>query len=247
MGEQTERGIVLSDIHFDNADERAVALALRFSKHYNPHRIFLDGDVVDSWAISRHAKHPGKSQSYLQDITRTRRFLADLRRLHPKAQIDFIDGNHDKVRLDAYMGNNAPELYPFVSFSELLDLERHDINYHASLHRENWIKYKDLYIGHFDRAAGNAASTAQALLRERGVSLIQGHVHKAGMTAKTFLDRTLYAYENPCLASLNQDYIRSPNWQQGFTLIESYKGTTWVYIIVMKDYRFVWNGRVWRG
>lgn len=241
-----EKSIVLSDIHFDDADERAVALATKFAKEFKPDNIFLNGDIIDNWAVSRHPKHPFKQRGFDKDVLRSKDFLQQLRREHPRSRIVYVHGNHE-YRLEAYITNNSPELYGFTTLNEILDLKKLGIEAISSIHKENWFKYKDLYVGHYDKVTGNAASTAQSLIRERGVSVIQGHVHRVGMTAKTFLDRTLFGYENPCLCSLDSDYVKKPNWQQGFTLIFADQTTTWVSPIVFKDYKFIWNEKLWIG
>lgn len=241
-----EKSVVLSDTHFDDADERAVSLAMSFFRDFKPDNIFLNGDIIDNWAVSRHPKHPYKKRDFEQDVDRTKRFLKDIRRQHPKARVVFVHGNHC-YRLEAYITNNAPELYKFTTLNDILGLKDLGMEIVSSIHKENWFKYKDLYIGHYDKAAGNAASTVQSLIRERGVSVIQGHVHKAGMTSKTFIDRTLFGYENPCLCSMDSDYVKHPNWQHGFTIILADEKTTWVYPIVFKNYSFIWERKKWKN
>lgn len=238
-----ERSLVLSDIHFASADEPLVDLiAFKFGKDFKPHNIFLNGDIIDCWAVSNFTKHPTIKNSLTDDIEACKAFLKRLRKTYPKARIVYVGGNHE-YRIDRYLADNAPELFPYVNIKDILDLKELAIEWVGSIHKENWFKYRDLYIGHYDKAAGNAASTAQSLLRERGVSLIQGHVHKVGMTAKTFIDRTLFAYENPCLCLLENDYVKTPNWQQGATVIYADKTTTWVSPIVIKNRKFIWSGK----
>ena len=244
--EIVERSAVLSDIHFDDADERAVALAMRFLRYFKPDNIFLNGDIIDNYAVSRHPKHPHRKRSLDGDIKRTKSFFKELRTDHPKSRIVFVHGNHC-WRLERYIIDQSPELYNFTTLNDILRPKDLNIETVSSIHKENWFKYRDLHIGHFDKITGNAASTAQSLIRDRGVSVIQGHAHRVGMTAKTFLDRTLFGYENPCLCSLDPDYVNYPNWQHGFTLIFADKKTTWVYPIVIKDYSFIWDGKKWRG
>lgn len=239
-----EKALLISDVHFDSADNDLVELVVfKFGKWLNPDIIFLNGDIIDNYAISRWGTHPAINKSLKQDLGVTKDFLQKLRRAFPDAKIVYVFGNHEH-RLETYLTENAPELFPFVNLQELLELDKLNIECIRSIHRENWYRYHDIYIGHFDKAAGNAASTAQALIRERGVSLIQGHVHKCGMTAKRFLDRTLYAYENPCLADMDAPYVKSPNWMQGFTVIYQIAGETHVYVVPIKNGRFVFSGEI---
>ena len=236
-----EKAVVLSDIHIPVADNAKLALVLRFLKTFKPDVIFLNGDIIDNYSVSRWMKHPSVSFALQDEIAATKTFVKDLRRAHPKARIEYVFGNHE-ARFEAYIVERAPELYGYINLDELLGLEQLDINVTRSLHKENWLVYHNLWIGHYDKALSNAGSTALALMQQRGVNILQGHIHRIGMTAKRFFDRTIYAYENPCLASMDQPYVKYPNWQQGFTVIYALNGETWVYPIAIKDRAFVFDG-----
>lgn len=236
---KVEKSIVLSDIHFSAEDKSLVALVFEYMKDMKPDNIFLDGDIIDNYAISRYVKNPAREQTLKQDVDATVAFLTRLRKEHPKARIVYADGNHE-ARLQSYISENAPALYPYVKLGDILGLKKLGIEHVTSEFRENWFKYKDIYIGHYDKVSGNAASTAQSLIREKGVSVVQGHVHKAGITHKTLLDRQLKGIENPCLADPSQaDYVKSPSWSQGFTVIYATKDRTWCYVVVADNGEFI--------
>lgn len=242
-----EKTLVMSDIHFDVADEPLVDLiAFKFGKWYKPDNIFLNGDVVDFYSLSRFAKHPAHNRSAEADVARTRRFLQDLRKAHPKARIVFQHGNHS-YRLDAYLANNAPEVYPFVTINRLLGLKELDIEEVSSLYKENSFVFHDILVGHFDRIKTDAGQTAMALMKERGCSVIQGHVHRAGVVARTLHDGTVQiGVENPCLAKTPPEYAPFVNWAKGATILETYDGVTFPHLLLVrpigKKRGFVYDG-----
>ena len=241
-----KKAIIISDVHFSSADDALVELvAFKFGKDFKPDIIFLNGDIIDLYAVSRYPKHPASNQTVEADVNATIAFLKRLRETFPKAEIHYVFGNHEH-RLESYISEKAPALFPYVNLEKILGLHELRIKCYRGDSRENWMKYKNLYIGHWDKALSNSASTAQALLREKGVSLIQGHVHRAGMTAKRFIDRTLYAYENPCLANLNSvDYVKDPNWQQGFTVVYFTEKNHHAYVVPIKNGEFVFNDKLY--
>ncbi len=236
---KVEKSIVLSDIHFSAEDKSLVALVFEYMKDMKPDNIFLDGDIIDNYAVSHYVKNPAREQTLKKDVDATIAFLTRLRKEHPQARIVYADGNHE-ARLQSYIAEKAPALYEYVKIGEILGLKKLNIEHITSEFRENWFKYKDIYVGHYDKVSGNAASTAQSLIREKGVSVIQGHVHKAGITHKTLLDRQLKGIENPCLADPDQaDYVKSPSWSQGFTVIYANGNRTWCYVVVADGKSFV--------
>lgn len=240
------RGFVASDIHIPYHDKRLVeSVFFDFVPKNKFDVIFLNGDVIDNYALSRYAKIPG-SKSFMFELDNVREFLIRLRAKVPKTRIVFIEGNHE-FRFEAYMRENAPELYGVTSLEKLLGLKELRIEYVRSKYKENWVKWHNLYIGHFDACASLAGSTAQKLLKDKGVSLIQGHIHRIGMSAKRLLDRTIYAYENPCLARLDQDYVRHPDWQQGFSVVYASGNKTWVTPIPIQGYQYIVEGVLYQA
>jgi predicted MPP superfamily phosphohydrolase len=240
-----KRALLISDVHLDNAEDELLNLVVfKFGKELNPDTIYLNGDIIDNYGVSSYKKHPLNEQTLERDVNATVAFLKKLRKAFPRAEIIYIFGNHEH-RLESYITDKAPELFKYVNLEKILELDKLRIKCIRSKHKENYIKRNNLYIGHFDRVSGEAGVTAINLLRAKGVSLIQGHVHRAGMTAKRFLDRTEYAYEVPCLAKMDIEYIKFPNWMHGFMVIYFTEDDHWAYVIPIKENKFVWEGKEW--
>lgn len=246
---KVEKSLLLSDFHFDEADDALVELvAFKFGKKFKPDNIFLNGDVIDFTSLSKYPQHASSTRSALGDIKATKRFLTRLRRTFPKTRIVFVLGNHG-VRMDKYLSDFAPELYPFMSLEEILELDKLKIEYKFSIHKENTFEFHDMLIGHFNKFAAKPGYTASALIDKCGISLIQGHVHKAAIIHKTLHGgRILTGIENPCLAKDPPSYAPSTNWQQGFTTLETLDGVTFPQVTVIRPIGnrrgFVFNGDV---
>ena len=90
------RSIFLSDIHLGTKACQADHL-LDFLKAYSSENIFLLGDIVDLWAMSRGGVHWSPSQNtFVQKM---------LRRVRHGEKVTFIPGNHDEA-IREYAGSS---------------------------------------------------------------------------------------------------------------------------------------------
>ena len=215
-----ERSVCISDLHIPFHDKKAVALILKFIEEFDPHKIFINGDLIDCWEISRFVK-PMYIDVHLKDeIIETRKFLFDLRYTAPDAEIIYIFGNHE-FRLETYISTHARELHGLdgLTLEEQLHLKEFKITSVNSHLKENYYRYGKLLIGHFDKCNMHSGYTAKNLLDRLGMSVIQGHTHRGGSSYKRNYDGIIAAYENFCLCNLNPKYCQHPNWQLGFSII----------------------------
>ena len=95
-GMTTVRSIFLSDIHLGTKACQADQL-LEFLKAYSSEHLFLLGDIVDLWAMSRGAIHWSAQQNtFVQKL---------LRRARHGEKVFFIPGNHDEAMRE-YVGTS---------------------------------------------------------------------------------------------------------------------------------------------
>jgi len=81
------RSLFLSDIHLGSRACRAEQL-LSFIKEYDPEYIFLIGDIVDFWAMSRSVYWPASHNTVVQKI---------LKKARHHVNVFLIPGNHDEA------------------------------------------------------------------------------------------------------------------------------------------------------
>ena len=94
MNAKVVRSIFLSDIHLGTKACQAHHL-LDFLKAYSSEHVFLLGDIVDLWSMSRGAVHWSEAQNtFVQKM---------LRRARHGEKVIFIPGNHDEA-LREYVG-----------------------------------------------------------------------------------------------------------------------------------------------
>jgi len=94
----TSKTIFLSDIHIPYQDKKALALAMNIIKDYSlteDDTIVLGGDLVDYYPISNFS--PDLTNSNIDiELFETTEFLNDLRKLAPKTNFIYFEGNHEQ-------------------------------------------------------------------------------------------------------------------------------------------------------
>ncbi len=174
--------------------------------------------------------------------------LKEWRRILPEARIVYIVGNHD-FRLRKYLIDFAKEIYDFIDFPVLLGLPELNIEFvdlpkNFGRFTDNFIEFNGILIGHFDRASKHSAYTAKSIIDDRGISVVQGHIHRLALYHKTTIRETLTGVENGCLCKREAEYIISPNWQQGFTMIYSIGEKNYFYPIKIDNGAAIWKEEV---
>lgn len=241
-----EKGLAFSDIHFCQEDKRAVALFLDFAEWYGPDFLCLAGDALDGYACARYLRHPDSYVPLRKEFDALKAFLKELRRRCPKARIVYLKTNHES-RIDNYILEKAPEIYSEYRLSERLGLDSLDIELIEAVNGEPEVKWADLTIGHWQRSSKESGVTVGALMRDRGISMAQAHIHRSALVIRNLAEKLLVGYELGSLCRQNQDYGSHFNWNLGWLALYSDGKTSWGYPIVLKDYRFVFEGRLFGG
>jgi UDP-2,3-diacylglucosamine pyrophosphatase LpxH len=222
-----ERAVCISDLHIPFQDKTAVQLVLKFISQFKPDYVFLNGDIIDCWEISRFDK-PLFIDSRLKDeICATVIFFDELRQASPNSRIIYIYGNHE-FRFERFIAKNARELAGLMGLTlkEQLCVATFGIETVDSHQKENFYRFgQHLIIGHFNKVNKNSGYTAKNLLEEKGISVIQGHTHRLGSSYKRDFEGVKGGWEGGCLCDLNPPYIQLPNWMQGFITIHKDKKT----------------------
>jgi len=219
----------VGDFHYPFADNKAVDLFINFVGDFQPDNIFLNGDIVDCWSISKFTKPLHIDVRIEDELVLVASFLKRLRKVSPDSKIVYIFGNHE-YRFAKYIADNARELKGLKQMSlekQIIAFCAEDpkIKFVNSGLRENYVKYGKLLVGHFDRVNKHSAYTAKNLLEDKGVSLIQNHTHRGGSSYKRDFSSFKVAHENFCMCNLNPEYTALPNWQLGFSVIHKWKAS----------------------
>lgn len=213
--------LFISDLHIPYHDVNAISVALKFGKSQKVNTIFINGDLLDFYQISRFLKE-GKRPSVKDELSMAREFLGILRKTFPKAKIYFLLGNHD-IRLQHYLSLKAPELLDVEEFhlDVLLKCDELDIKV---LPDTTLVKMGKLSVTHGHlllRGFFAPVNAARGTFLRAKDSTIISHVHKVSSHSETTIKgKLITCFSTGCLCELNPTY--SPfanNYSHGFAHI----------------------------
>ena len=210
-----EKAVFYGDFHAPFEDTWCVKIAEEFNTWFKPNYVFILGDLVDFYQLSKFDKSPDRMDDLQSDIDAGRSILERLRTSAPKAKIVFFEGNHCS-RLRKYLWQH-PEISSLkvLSIPELLSLNRYDIQFVGSLTDYD---YHGLCLEHGDIVRKWSAYTAHGMLERRGTSGISGHTHRMGMHYLTNRSGDYVWLENGCMCDRHPEWIKGVDWQNGFSV-----------------------------
>jgi len=206
--------VVLNDIQMPFQDKQVLDLVLGFIRNLAPDGVILNGDIVDCYTLSVFDKNPWHKAGLVEEI-REAGWLMDMLRDIPERV--WIDGNHeDRVR--RMLWKRAPEFGQLaeLEFPRLFHLEDYGFSYHPY---GDGVRLGKLLVTHGTMVRSVSGASARAHFDRHGVSTLIGHTHRLGAYYRTNLDGPHAAYENGCLCLLTPEYVKSPDWQQGFSVV----------------------------
>lgn len=210
MQEQQVRAIFLSDIHLGTRGCQAERL-LEFLRHYDSAYLYLVGDIIDFWSMSRSIHWTSVQNTVVQKV---------LRRARKGTRVILVPGNHDEA-LREYVGITFGDIrlehewvhetadgrrFLLLHGDEYDQVTRHhrwvavlgDVAYNTLVRLNGWLSWirRRLGISGYWSLAGYAKRKVKTAVnfifdfedsvmhgaRERGVDgVICGHIHWAAI------------------------------------------------------------------
>lgn len=211
----------ISDVHFPFEHSKLLNTSIDIIREEKVNTLVLGGDIIDFYTTSSFVID--KTAVFIsQEIERTTEFLASLRRKF-KGEIIYLSGNHEE-RIQKYILKRADVLAPLLknklSLTELLQLEKHKIQYCDKPFRIGKLYYLH---GHEKRMTAQVVHAALNILRWLNRSFIAGHFHRFQMTLIKEVDKSLKGgWISGCLMDINKmptPYEKIDTNQLGFTII----------------------------
>ena len=242
MGKRTDPDmhLVLSDHHIPYQDKQVETLSLDFVAEHQPNTIHLLGDLVDFYTLSRFDKEPSRLSDLQSDLEAALAYLERLRIVSPKSRIIWSEGNHEN-RLKRYLWNKAPELSRLAQLQipELFHLNDFNIEWVDSHHPYEVGK---LLFTHGDLVRKWSGASAKGHHDKYGCCVIHGHTHRLGSFYHTTRAGSHGAWENGCLCTLTPEYMVSPDWQNGWSVVWFYGDFFHVEQVVVTNGSYVYHG-----
>lgn len=208
--------LFLSDIHVPFHDLDALKKAITYGLDKRVNTIWLNGDIVDMYAVSKYEKDPRK-RDFGEEITSVRMLLETIRRIFPKANIYYKEGNHEQ-RWIKYLLKNAPDLLTLGEFdlASILKLNDHRIQLVAN-ERLAWVGDLLMIHGNEIRLSGNIA---ERLYKRTYSKAICGHHHQTWNYSEPNIKREfVHTYSVGCLSELFPEYMIYNRHNHGFAHI----------------------------
>jgi predicted phosphodiesterase len=210
--------LILSDTHIPYHSNEAIALALDYGKKNKINTVFLNGDIMDMYQLSRFEKDPRK-RSVKAEFDATKEFLRVVRKTFPNAAFYFHLGNHD-LRYEKWLMAKAPEIFddPYYSLEERLRVNEERI---IMIPNNQVTKMGKLFVHHgnlFFNGVFSPVNAARGLYTKAKASMICAHTHSVSEhTEKDVKGEITTCWSMGCLSDLQPDYSPYTNkYAHGF-------------------------------
>lgn len=227
VGTHTE--VLAGDFHVPYHDLRAVGCLLGYLKDNPPDGFTTGGDFADFYQCSKFNKEPHRALELQSDLDVANAVLDAFDAVLPVGcKKRFIIGNHE-WRLEKYLMSEAPALASLrcLDLDSLLRLSERGYEVIRMVARDASVFIGEVEVGHFDRVSKHSGYTEKSLVDDRGCSIMQFHTHRRGAHYKRLRGsgEELGGWGPGCLCDLNPEYVKNPNWQQGFATITRCDGS----------------------
>lgn len=236
---------VLSDIHIPFQDDDTLANVFDCIIDSQPQYIVLLGDVLDCYSISRFCKRPDRIRNLQHEIDVFYKLMRGLKKQIPNTEIHYVLGNHEN-RLEKLVLEN-PGLFGLKALEpqKLFRLDELGIFYHKTK-----VKLNNFIYYHGDAVRKDASYSAKAeYIDHKMQDGVSGHTHRLGSYYTTYEQEPSGWFENGCLCKIEPDYLNDPdkaNWQQGFTIVDSFDGINQATQILINNHKFAYNGKIYK-
>jgi hypothetical protein len=219
------------DMHGCLMDKPAVAALLQDIKTIGPDEIVLGGDMLECGGFLARHQPIGfvatSEYSYQDDVEACNWFLDELAKVAPKAQIIYLEGNHED-RVERWIvdvvrahGREADFLLRLNSPQTLLKIEERGIVYVRRMQVEGglppgWVKRGKMYFVH-ELASGGSGAAKAASKTAGNVTFF--HTHQESAATQVFPSVGIVkAFCPGCLCERQPLWRHSnpTNWSHGY-------------------------------
>jgi predicted phosphodiesterase len=230
--------LIISDLHVPYHDEKALKAAIKYGKEKKANTIYINGDLIDFYHLSRFEKDP-RVRNVAHEIKLAKQVLKYIRSEFPRALIVYYMGNHDH-RFNKYMLNKAPELLDIPEFDLYHMLGLQELNI-ILVDNNRGAKAGKLNIrhGHEFYGSGGVFPGRKYYLAAKD-NILVSHVHKTTNYITPDITKQVHGgFSIGCLSDLDPDYNPNNEYNHGFA-----------YLTIDKDGSFklenkqIFNGKV---
>ena len=232
--ESTKTAIVIGDMHFGVEDWNTLNIFFEAVSQIKPEKVILNGDTLDMFAVSTYSKDVRYKQTLSDEIAAYHKFLKILHDITEPWNAEIYEtnanhsGNGQEGRWWRYLSKNLGEAASLPQVQESLSYEN------IFFPPKEWCRVKlvdevilptNLIVHHGTVVRKHGGQSARGEFDKIFASTITNHTHRIGLTSQTCPKtgnrpaQTFVNYENACACRLDPDYVKDPNWQNGFSIV----------------------------
>jgi len=213
--------VLLYDIHLPYHFIPALNVALDDIKARQPDCIYIGGDMLDFYQLSRFQKDP-RRRSFSEELEMGKKFFEILREISPNSDIIYQLGNHEE-RFENYMYTRAPELLGVSEFK--LQTLLQCATYGVEIIDKKRYAHKDglnIIHGHeFGQQIFTPVNPARGLYLKAKRNTICGHHHQTSEHSEADIEgNVVTCWSVGCLSGLNPEYRPLNKYNHGYATIE---------------------------
>lgn len=218
--------------------------ATAFLEEFRPHVVFVMGDVLDAYSLSKFDKNPERLLGFQEELDKAYVVLSQIRQAAKQAKIVMLRGNHE-ARLTRYLWTKAEALSSLrdLSLPLLMRLTDMKIDYVEKGRTD----FHGFIVKHGTVVRKKSGYTAMAELERQGTSGVSAHTHRLG---QVYLrnDGGFFSWtESGCLCLLDPEYAdgETMNWQHGlaYGYFKANDGRFEVHPLPIIKRKIVWEGQ----
>lgn len=218
--------LVMSDIHFPYHDKGALEAAVMYAVKRKPDIVYLNGDTVENYGVSRWEPDPRK-RDVARELKLSRQGLEFLRNKFPKARLIFKHGNHED-RWESFMIKNAPAVLGVEDFllSRLLRFDSLGIEEVGSRQVATLGKLMLVHGHEMPKGMNNPVNPARGLFLRMNETSMCGHFHQTSQHSDSsgIRKNLVSCWSTGSLCDLSPDYAICNRWNHGFAWVSIERG-----------------------
>lgn len=212
------------DTHFPYGDRRAISLGMKIVKFYQPDVVFLLGDMLDCTGFGTYRYRLTDPKSFLKtELDDWHEFATLLRSTVPKAELVYIEGNHE-ARVAKWVDDH-PVLtgLPDMDLNNLLRLKDYGFSNDGKMVLDAYLANNEVIFTHGIHTGSNKAGFAARFEMARyGISGFTGHTHRLAQYFERSKRMLRVWHECGHMQEWQPHYLKAfPNWQQGLAAGEA--------------------------
>jgi len=243
--------VVWGDTHKPFHDPAAEAVVFGIIKDVRPDLLAHVGDLVDCYTISKFSVDPMRLDGLQGEIDAGREHLHQASQLAPNAEKLLLGGNHeDRLRKLIWDLKGAhrelPKLRVFqrnMTWPVLLDLVNVGWDYCDYTKQPVVGRIPKLLLKHGEVVRKWSAWTEKAEWEKYARSGLSGHSHRKGAFYHRDLNGSHTWHGTGCTCSLEPEYVRQPDWQQGCLVVAYTEDRFHIEDVYIEQGRAIWRGK----